>query len=142
MVLFHNDCLVINIQNACLFQLASLVSGNPHDLGSSPRSSPFPYYFFTNIPMQFKPWRPPCIPWSRLPRAHRDWSSGSDQRSTMIVGQHTCSLAQKSTRLCKRWAQIAIIHLLFGDRTPLGLQNFYYSLFFFHYFYILLITVF
>ena len=75
-VFLHIDYWLLYIQKCVSGSVASACVGNPPDLGSSPRSSFSPYYFFINIHMQLKPWKRTIHlpnPTSTRPRKSNQW---------------------------------------------------------------------
>ena len=76
--LFYINCLIIIVQARELVQLVEGFVDNAHDLGSSPRSSLFLYYFAIHIPMQFQDWSAPYTSKSGLPRP--SWRSNQRPR--------------------------------------------------------------
>ena len=52
--LFHIISLLLIYQKDLMAQLAGVCACNPHDLGSSPRSTLSQYYFSSNVHMQLQ----------------------------------------------------------------------------------------
>ena len=100
-------------------QLVSENVGNVYDLGSSPRSTLFPYYFAIHVHMQFQKWSAPYIflnqastcPASTITRLRIEEHSGS---------QSTPLHVNKKVHKARNWIGLKILglNLLFGDYHP------------------------
>ena len=115
-------CFIAQLANASRFSL--------QDLGSSPRSEQFPYYFCILIPMQCSQWKTPYSLTIRQPRVPWDQAKGKDWESIMYHSQRTCMCLAKV-----KWTQIngpdlSKFNLHIGVWNPPGLQ---FSIFFLYF---------
>ena len=81
-----------------LAQLASVVVVNPHDLGSSPRSSISQYYFSIKVHMHFKTEDVPYTSKPSMPRVQLHPSQGSELRNMVDPSQCFSMLPGKSPK--------------------------------------------
>ena len=134
-------CVLFNKQNALSASVVKLVSINPHDLGSSPRSSVFPYYFSINNHMQVNV----VVPWYtfiiKRPRVQGNSIKGQDPRSMVGPSQHASTLPGKSQKGQGKWARFTKRKPPIWGLNPQVCKLFYYSLFLL-YFFLLSIIIF
>ena len=113
-------------------QLASYQCVDVQDLGSSPRSSIFPFIFpqltFT-CSAEGRDHATPSEP--SLPRVQGHQINGPDPRSMMNHGQRTSMLAKKSKKGYINWAKISQQYLHLGTEPPPGLLLYIFIIFIF-----------